>query len=247
MYTPLIGITNFTSFEQVEEMSQVVKTHRLKGSQRQLHVGAMMSYKTLNGIPNRWQKVFPLKEKIAEIFSSDEVYNCLHYADYDDNFGLWQNLSRAISYGGLGIHAVQLDMIWPSPDGIKNGLHVSRKQLEVILQVGRKAFKQVRDDPQELVERLQDYDGIIHRVLLDKSGGEGIDMNAAELLPFMRAIKRRFSELGLVVAGGLGPETIHLVEPVLEEFPDVSIDAQGKLTNWDIGRNYLIKALELLR
>ena len=35
------------------------------------------------------------------------------------------------------------------------------------------------------------------------------------------------------VAGGLGPDSVHLLEPIAEEFPDISIDAQGRLKSAD--------------
>ena len=257
MLIPYIGITDFTSSKQVHSMLKVFRTHRRRGSQRKLHVGVMMSYKTLHGIPTKWSNAFPQKETIASIFSyNDDVYNCLHYADYEDCPVLSRNLSRAISCGGIGIHALQLDMVWPDPGQVADGIHSSRKQIEVVLQVGRRALDETENNPHLLVEKLADYEGVINRVLLDKSGGEGRSMNAVELLPFARAIREKFPKLGLVVAGGLGPETMHLVEPLVREFPELSIDAQGKLrlsgnaldpVDWKMAGAYLVKALELLR
>ena len=256
---PYVGITDFLKFKQVEAMLKVLKKHRRLGSKRKLHVGVMMSYKTLHDIPSRWSQVFPPKETIRDIFASGfqsvDVYHCLHYADYDRNHGLWKSLSRAISYGGIGIHALQLDMPWPDPAQIASGVHASRKQIEVILQVGKDAIEEAGNDPEMVTQRLEDYEGVIHRVLLDKSMGKGVGMDASALLPFASAIRTRFPNLGLVVAGGLGPETMHLVEPLVEKFPDVSIDAQGRLRasgsaldpiDWDIARRYLTKALAVL-
>ena len=253
---PYIGITDFMTFEQVEKMLAVFNAHRPQGSQRLLHVGVMMSYKTLHDIETKWLKAFPAKEDIASIFSSDDVDNCLHYADYDHNPGLDESLCRAIGYGGIGINALQLDMPWPDPGQVAHGVHTSRKNIEVILQVGKNAIEEANDDPREVVHRLEDYDSIIHRVLLDKSMGRGLGMDAAALLPFARAIKERFPNLGLVAAGGLGPQSISLVEPLATEFLDLSIDAQGKLrpsgnaldpVDWNMAGEYLVKALSLLK
>jgi len=253
---PYIGITDFMTFEQVRKMLAVFKTHLRQGSQRLLHVGVMMSYKTLHGIETKWSKAFPAKEAIVDIFTSDDVYNCLHYADYDHNSDLGNTLARAISHGGIGINAMQLDMIWPDPGQVAHGVHTSRRHIEVILQVGKNAIEEANDDPRVVVQRLEDYEGVIHRVLLDKSMGRGLGMDATALLPFARAIKERFPDLGLTVAGGLGPNTMYLVEPLVSEFPDLSIDAQGKLrpsgnaldpVDWDMAGEYLAKALALLK
>ncbi len=251
---PYIGITDFMDFGQVQEMSQGFAAHQPLGSNRMLHVGVMMSYKTLHGILSKWQDVFPLKERIASIFSSSKVYNCLHYADYDNNPDLGKSLATAVSYGGIGMHALQLDMTWPDRNEIAKGVHTSCKQIEVILQIGKNALEEVGNDPQRVVERLGEYEGVVQRVLLDKSMGRGLGMDAANLISFVRAIRKSFPTLGIGVAGGLGPETIQLVESLVAVFPDLSIDAQGKLRpsgnaldpiDWDMARTYLIKAHQL--
>lgn len=253
---PYVGITDFTSFEQVKKMLEVFHKHKPLESHRMLHIGVMMSFKTLNDIETKWLKVFPSKETIADIFGSDNVYNCLHYADYDHDTNFFKDLARAISYGGTGINAVQLDMVWPDPGQIVNGVHASRKQIEVILQVGKNAIEAADNDPTEVVRRLENYEGVIHRVLLDKSMGRGLSMDAVGLIPFVQAIKDRFPDLGLVVAGGLGPDSINLVEPLAKKFSDLSIDAQGKLRpsgdaldpiDWGMAKVYLIKALRLMK
>lgn len=250
---PYIGITDFTNFEQVTKMLEVFRRHRSSES-RLLHIGVMMSFKTLNDIETKWSKAFPSKKIIADIFGSDDVYNCLHYADYDHDTDFFKDLARAISYGGIGIHAVQLDMVWPDPGQVASGVHTSRKQIEVILQVGKNAIEAANNDPDEVVRRLEDYEGVIHRVLLDMSMGRGLGMDATGLIPFARAIKERFPDFGLGAAGGLGPSSIDLVKPLAEEFPDMSIDAQGKLRptgnaldpiDWGMAEEYLVKALEL--
>lgn len=253
---PYIGITDFMQFSQVEEMLKVFNAHKPRGSNRKLHVGVMMSHKTLNNIPNEWQNAFPPKEVIADIFSSDEAYNCLHYADYDrDNTSsLQEYLLEAIGYGGEKIHALQLDMVWPDPWRISDAVRRSGKDIEIILQVGKNALEEIGDDPQSVVQMLEAYEGVIHRVLLDKSMGRGVGMNALELIPLAHAIRERFPNLGLVVAGGLGPKSVNLARPVIEVFPDISIDAQSKLrpsgsaldpVDWEMAGVYLIKALDL--
>lgn len=250
---PYIGITDFLDFEQVNKMLEVFNQCRHKDSNRQLHVGVMMSRKTLLGIPSKWLDVFPKKETLSQIFFSDDTYNCLHYADYTEDVDLVRNLSEAIGWGGVGIHALQLDMIWPDSGRVAQAVHVTRKSLEVILQVGQRALDEAEHNPSEVVKRLGDYQGVIHRVLLDQSMGRGIGMDAKKLLPFVQAIKERFPEFGITVAGGLGPNTMHLVEPLMELFPDLSIDAQGQLRpsgnpvdpiDWRMAEMYLRNALQ---
>jgi hypothetical protein len=226
---PYIGINDFTDFGQVKEMLRVFAAHLTHGSTRKLHVGAMMSRNSLRGTPGRWEKAFPPKERISEIFSSDGAYNCLHYADYEYDSDFCRNFSEAIGYGGTGIHAVQLDAFWPDPGYLAECVHRSRKNIDVILQIGTPAFDEAGNEPRRLLERLADYEDVIQGVLLDRSMARGLGLEVFNVIPFVREIKRRYPKLGVGVAGGIGPDTMHLVKPIAAEYPDVSILAQEQL------------------
>lgn len=255
-----IGITDFTNTLEIQEMLEVFKVKVSPGSSRKLHAGVMMSYKTLKGLPTKWAGVFPSNELVVEIFNCEDerLYKCLHFVSYKDpDIDLAKDLAEAITYGG-DIDALQLDMIWPDPEGVWRAKYISRRPVEIILQVGTNAFNEIGNTPKGLVRRLREYveQGAIDRVLLDKSMGRGQDMDAEGLLPYARAITNEFPTLSLVVAGGLGPDTMHLVEPLVQEFPDISVDAQGKLRpsgdamdpiDWQMARGYLIEALKVLK
>ncbi len=257
MMAPYIGITDFTSKKEVWGMLDVFRGNLPYGSKRKMHVGVMMSYKTLNGIPTKWSQSFPSNHNIADIFVPPrQVFNCLHYADYDRSEGFAKDLIRAINFGGFLLDAVQLDMVWPNPREIGESLTEILNPIEVILQVGKNAMEAVNNDPEAVVKKLEVYEGVFHRVLLDKSMGKGLGMDANSLLPYARLIKERFPKIGIGVAGGLGPTTMELVRPIVEEFPDVSIDAQGRLRpsgsaldpiDWDMAGEYLVRALKMFK
>jgi hypothetical protein len=253
---PYIGITDFMNFAQVEAMEKVFAANQKEGSARQLHVGVVMSYKTLNHIETKWSKAFPPNESIVEIFQSLDSYNCLHYADYDHDDDFYMNLALAMNYGGNRLRAVQLDMVWPNPAEILHALQVAGMMPEIILQVGKNAMEACNNEPMGVVRMLRKYKGVIDRVLLDKSMGKGLGMDAQFLLPFARAIRSYHPEFAIGAAGGLGPDTMHLVEPLLVEFPDLSIDAQSKLrpsgnaldpVDWGMAGSYLVNALRLVK
>jgi hypothetical protein len=253
---PFIGITDYTSYAQVKMTLRAFKKYRTPRSPRQLHVGVMMSYKTLHGEPSKFSLVFPPKETIAEIFTSDQTFNCLHYIDYHRGPEFWKSLCQAIHYGGMGLDAIQLDMSWPDPVDISTAVHTSRRMPYIILQVGKKAIDDVAGDSQRIVDKLHEYQGVIHYVLLDKSMGKGQGLDAEELLPIIRAIKTQLPWLKVAVAGGLGPGTVNLIEPLVSEFPDLSIDAQGRLrpsgdyldpVDWDMACLYIEEACGFLK
>ncbi len=255
---PYIGITDFTTHAQVKNMLKVLENHRPKTSPLKLGVGVMMSFKTLHDWPSKWANIFVPKEKVSQIFSSQDkhAYHILHYVDYEKNADVFNSLSEAIKYGGPNLHALQLDMVWPEAGQIASGVCNSRKNVEVILQIGKLAFDEVNNNPEALAEKLEDYQDVIAGVLLDKSMGRGIGMDATDLLPFVRLIKKQFPKLGIVLAGGLGPTSLGLVAPLAKMFPNLlSIDAQSKLRpsgqatspiDWKMAGWYLRNALHLL-
>ena len=253
--TRYIGITDFTTYEQVEEMYEVCKKFVAHESVPKLHVGVMMSYKTLNSLPTKWANAYPSKQTIAQIFSTLPVMNCLHYADYT-NTNVASSLISAIGWGGDNLHALQLDMVWPDPSVVCFALHAAGMRLEVILQINAEAMRHCDDTPVAVAKRLDNYQGVATHVLLDKSMGRGKGMDAEALIPYAEAISERHPELGLVVAGGLGPYTGSLAQPFLRRFPMASVDAQGQLRSsgsaldpieWDRATTYLKNMLLLMQ
>lgn len=256
MVDPYIGITDFMNFGQVKRMQRIFKKHLTSDSQRKLHVGVMMSRKTLYELETKWANVFPPKEKIAKIFSSRSTMNCLHYADYENDPKLGQSLARAISYGGRGINALQLDMIWPDPKKIAKGLSFCDHAIEVILQINTRSLEVVHNSPGGLVKKLKKYNGIIHRVLLDKSMGRGRWMSLTEMLKYINVLNQNLPQLGVGIAGGISPKNIFLLGAIANRYPHISIDAQGQLRpsgstldpiDWKIAQDYLVEALRYFK
>lgn len=264
MRSPYIGITDFMTQEQTRAMLGVLREAQASSApRRRLGVGVMMSKKTLYGLPTKWTNAFPHNREIETVFVPDpNAYNVLHYADYDIADQRQANIvaSRihadlllAASWGGKYMHAMQLDMIWPNPAVVK-AFRERHPEIEVIIQGNTKALEAVSNDPVAFVAKLAEYGDVIDFVLLDKSGGKGIGMDAQVLLPYARAVADRLPNLSLAAAGGLGPLTIDLVFDLVREFPDISIDAQSKLRpsgdaldpiDWGYARAYIERSVAL--
>lgn len=257
---PWIGITDFMNRQQTLAMARWWHTRKPQIPHR-LMVGTMMSRKTLLGIPSKWAEVFPKTEEVPDIFVSDPILlNTLHYADFE-GVDVANCIYGAILAGGIDIDAIQLDMIWPEPADIANGLHMSRKHLKVILQIGRDALERVEGDPIELAKVIEyeGYDEVLDGVLLDQSMGHGKLMDPLILREYILAIKKVAPNLAIGIAGGLGPETVGTIEPLAREFPDLSIDAQGRLRpggdkltacstipiDWGMAKNYANEACRI--
>jgi len=225
-----IGITDFTDRSQVDDMLVALDIIDVNRPVYQLGVGVMMSYKTLHGLASRFDGVFPPKESVAEIFTTHPLaYNVLHYADYQ-GIDILDSLIQVVNFSGPNLRAIQLDMIWPNSDDIREFKKLY-PHINVIIQINSHALNLVDCDPLKLVTKLQDYgDDTIDGVLLDMSMGRGLPMSWLKLLPYLAAINNSCPDIQLIVAGGLGPQSLHLVEPLIKCFvPKIGIDAQGKL------------------
>jgi hypothetical protein len=251
-----IGITDFPSGDQSLDTLRFFDSlcDTPKMAHCKLMVGVMMSFKTMTGKPSKWTSIWPKKEEIGKIFvDHPRAFNALHYADYNGYTSV-AHLVEAVEWGGPELHAIQLDMIWP-PDVIVKGLKKKHPNIKIVLQINTDALEVVEYNPDLLVEWLRRYDGVVDYALLDKSHGKGVGMEADILLPFLRVIRDRLPDIGLAAAGGLGPYTMHLVEPLIRNIgKDISIDMQGQLRPsgnaedpicWRRADNALVKAVDM--
>jgi len=129
-------------------------------------------------------------------------------------------------------------------------------KIKIILQINSRSLDMVDNDPRKLLRVLRAYNTTVDYVLLDKSMGRGQGMQAEVLMPFVEAIVMHRSDLEIVVAGGLGPDTMHLAAPLVERSQRLSFCAQGQMRasgnaldpiEWDRATEYLRQSVALLR
>ena len=252
---PYIGLIDFTTRQQAVAMAAALNKEQLKHPLRNpkvLHIGQMMSAKTLNNLETEWAKIWLPKEKIADVFIPGQTLNTLHFAD-GTSTDVLRNLIKAVQFCGSELNAIQLDMTWPEVDDIKI-FRMAYPATNIILQVNDKAFKQIDENVHDLLKKLDEYETSIDYVLLDKSAGKGIGLDADYLRPFVDALYKHKPDLRVAVAGGLGPETLHLVEPLIKDYPSLSIDAQSRLrpshnckdpVDWTMAEDYIVKAVKM--
>lgn len=221
--TSYIGVTGFMRKEEVQTILSA-----LPNTRREIMIGVLASSKTLRGVPNKWINRFPPVETIKDIFCEDaRALNLIHF-NTDDRDTIDHQLIEMIRLGGERLDGFQLNMVWPDPNLLRAALFMHRR-LRTVLQIGTSAYRAVDANPQKLASRLDDYKDHITDILFDPSGGLGHELNADAGLPVLRAVRERHPELGIGIAGGLSAETMHLIDAVAQEFPDVNIDAEGKI------------------
>lgn len=242
---PYIGITGFMSMFEVARVLDEVPSD----SDRRLMVGVLASSKTLAGGTNKHPGRYPPRQSINLVFMDDpRTLNLIHYAT-DDKTTLAAQLGLLMDIGGDLLQGFQLNIAWPEPKQLEQA---RRRGAKFVLQVGGRALELVERDPKRLANRVADCAGLIDHVLLDPSGGRGQPFDPVAARMYLTALAERLPTLGLGVAGGLSGRTLHLVEPLIRDFPDLNIDAEGRLRDpvddhlsLDLAREYAAAAFRL--
>lgn len=191
-------------------------------------VGVLASQKTLRGQQNKWPNRYPKVENIADIFFRHrQALNLIHY-NTEEPESLTEQLVEMTRLGGPHLEGFQLNLAWPSRDAILAYHKVCGGKF-IVLQIGGRAFEMINHLPKELAERVSWYEHVVDYVLLDPSGGYGVPFDTGKARAYLKALASYNLYLGLGVAGGLSPTTLNLVQPLVSDFPDLSIDAEGRL------------------
>lgn len=230
----------FTGITDSEDLIKVLTTSVPRNATHYVMVGVLASDKTLRGEQNKWPGRYPVREKLASVFVGHErAINLIHLHTESATTQLLRNMEIVHELGVFSFGSdsqlcgFQLNVRWPEIrilERYRKMFDSETRRMVIVLQVGNGAMEEVGWDVVKMAERVKEYGNLIDYVLVDPSGGRGIKFNPNLIAPCLRAIKEKCrQELRAVVAGGLGPETFNLVEPMLEEFPGISIDAEGKL------------------
>ncbi len=245
---PYVGITGFMYPREVDDVIREIPCD----AERLVMIGVLASSKTLRGIKNKWPNRYPETNKIAGIFSAhSRALNLIHYNTKEPDTLLSQ-LCVMTHFGGRNMHGFQLNLAWPSIAhlSVYRKMHPAK---QIVLQIGGQAFEMVNHSPEQLAAKVAEYEGLVEYVLLDSSGGLGKIFDVDRASEYLVALQARKLDLGLGVAGGLSPTTLNLVEPLVKDFPQLSIDAEGRLRtpppgdrlDVDLAKGYLYKALSM--
>ena len=227
--TPYIGITGFTTREEVAEVVRSLPS----SPPRLLMCGVLLSNSLLAGNVSDAPGRCPAPDAIAGIFSDDpRCLNLVHYRPRSVE-GLVDVLARATEVSGPNCHGVQINATRGAPWPDTRALREFRDRCQpgrVVLQVGGEAMASVNGNAAEIARRCAEYQGIVDDALVDASEGMGLPLDANRTAQYLGAIADAAPGIGLVVAGGLHPDNLAmLLSPLLPRWAGVSIDAEGRL------------------
>ncbi len=262
---PYIGITGFMNAEEARFASGVFRKE--KGIIRNfaggeilrfepdyiLMVGVLASLKTLYGHTNKWPNRYPAVKDISGIFlQNPDALKLVHYNSENTELLFAQLMALTELIGPWQFDGFQLNIFWPS-DLELSAYKSAYPDKKIVLQIGKEAFKAIGDSPDNLAANLTMYSGLVDYFLLDLSRGKGLLLDTEKLRPYLRVITKTMKNTGIGVAGGLSPSTVHLIKPLLDEFPCLCIDAEGKLRDendhldLNVVKNYISTAFNVFK
>lgn len=243
--TPYIGITGFMNHIEASEV-----LHKMPdNSDRHLMVGLLSSLKILREQGNKWPRRYPKKKDMRFVFPiSMQALNLIHY-NTDEPEHLSDQLMWLTDLMDNTLDGFQLNIQWPTVNSLETFRKYNGASF-IVLQIGSKAMS---IGPTSVAERIASYRGLIDHVLIDASGGLGKSLNIEVTRSYLSAIADEGLNIGLGIAGGLCPSNIEMIKPLVKEFPDLSIDAEGRLRDMNdnldlpLAKEYVLKSLAIFR
>ncbi len=281
--TPYVGIAGFMTPEEVRSVAADAYTLSGFGTPRhggrRLAIGALVSWKTLNGRPpgqpSRYPQIGDLRAILdaaaapyhnrapcqpeGEGTTFDLETRCLRIVHYNTKEpGLARQLDRICEAAGAHLDGFQLNVVWPDPSEVRAWAQ-DHPTMRVILQVNRAMFSNVARNPQLLTNEIgAKYVPWITDVLFDMSGGTGASADLAEAETVLASLYGAFGGaakggIGIGLAGGLHWQNVADLARLFDRWPDLSIDAEGRLRdkqtdalNCELAREYARRALGVM-
>ena len=228
MKRPYIGVTGVSSPEEVTAARLCIP----EDSNHALMVGCLVSEKSWNGIPVKWHHRHPDPSRLSLLFQHDpKVINLVHYHAKDSE-GLAERLDEIAMKSGPYLHGFQLNMMWPDRAEMAHYLDLYPHHF-FVMQFGVGMQKAADFDPKTIVAVVKSYADLVSYVLLDPSGGRGEEMDTTFMRRVLTLLVDECPQVMPGIAGGLGPSTLHRITDLIRDYPQLSIDAEGRLRDRD--------------
>lgn len=233
MRNPYVGITGFMDAAEAAHALKVFGNPRGTFNYK-LMVGVLASAKTIRGGEAPFQNRYPVMRKIPTIFPiSDQTLGLIHFSTNYPAY-LYRDMQILAEHcaHNPGFHGFQLNVDWPDVDQLKRWKNESLVGRTLVLAVTPKTMHAAGNTPEIVAELVaKSYLSLVDYILLDSSGGHGKPLDLLTTLNYLRAFAQVGITQNFVIAGGLYASNLVLASAIAQEFPGISIDAEGKLRN----------------
>lgn len=222
---PYIGITGFKTAQEVKALNSAFE--RTAEINYTPMYGFISSTKRMKS-PNEQGSESPALGELAALLEEvpENALPALHYFTEQKNTVAAEVECVRRNYDPkLKLKAVQLNLTWPDPKQVEL---IRMMGLEVILQLPRTATE--GKTAGEIAARAKEYNGLANYILVDPSGGLGIDFEPRRAAEIMHAVSKEI-DAAVGVAGGLSPENVFERVVTMRDLlkNEFSIDATSKL------------------
>jgi phosphoribosylanthranilate isomerase len=240
-----VGVSGVVAVEQQVEIADIARELKVAKLGAFVMYGVQASTKTqVYEVPTRYGEDWHVVgDNIKETSFTDETgltrpYIHIFGGDSDrvQQFKtIWATTRRTREFHE-GLQLNRLDWQKSEYDVFMNNIRNMVGDIPIVLQCHERVMGSL--DPSEVVDRLRTLKP--EYVLFDVSHGKGKVMNASDSKDYIDAVYQSELGIGVVVAGGLNHETIHdAVGPLYEDYPDISVDTEGKMRSGEKGSTYL--------
>ncbi len=249
---PFFGIAGLESSHQMEKIVEHALVNKIN---RRILTTAFMNSRSVRALKVNNEYVVHNPDALRNIFSC--IYRPTREGPlqvwYDEN------LCRVVSFYSEGPAAADAELILadqkihnPSgreadiPDKFVQAFYINGilpeadklkwfqennmwDRFEIILGIGERALRDAKHNADNLAVMIASYGESIDYVILEEAEDRNQLFDASAALPYLQAIRRHCPKLGLAVAGKLGPDTMYRIDPLIDEFPDLSVMAYKEL------------------
>ena len=249
---PYLGITGPVTREEVDALCKEFSDANYKNYSIQNHstpnppapnqpthllmLGFLVSYKTLHGQTTTNRRYFSI-EQISKLVTGlpPSVLPMIHYNSREMETlaeqvtKIFDEATEAGMYATGLCRALQLNIVWPNAaqvGEIKNKFPAMR----LVFQASQKAME--GRTPTEIAEGIRSYGDVFSYVLIDPSGGKGIEFDIQHSLAVYNTVRNKLPDLTVGFAGGFtGDNVTERVEQIAQRIGTkyFCIDAEGGL------------------
>lgn len=201
---PYIGITGAKTVSEVDNI--ISEYNKDNFEEHVLMLGFLASYKTLNNIPTTNRR-YPQIEELPHLIqhSGKRAFNMVHYNSKEIDT-LASQIDQIFSKLPKEFcRALQLNIPWPDLRQVEKIMN-AYPELQIVLQLSSKAM--ANKNKKEIVDKVQDYNGLASYVLIDPSGGNGLEFNIDVSVDIYSELNMRLPDLTIGLAGGFTGENV---------------------------------------